>query len=114
MVDERNALWRKLETPSTSWPPFYRLYSNIQFMSMDSCGVLIADSQHHMFEQCLPSGYRDCVCYLELLSLEECNRWIALQDYPMILKRHAADVLVVTRAVPLNDSGNGLPCEGIY
>eukprot|EP00871_Galdieria_phlegrea_P003480 jgi/Galph1/4132/GphlegSOOS_G46.1 len=69
-------------------------------MSMNSCGVLIAGSQHHMFEQRLPSGYRDCVRYLEPLSLEEYNIWIALQDYPGILKRYAADVLEVTGAVP--------------
>eukprot|EP00871_Galdieria_phlegrea_P003851 jgi/Galph1/4467/GphlegSOOS_G3078.1 len=100
ILDEHNALWRKLSSDSTRWPTFFQLYNDIQMMSMNSCGVLIAGSQHHMFEQRLPSGYRDCVRYLEPLSLEEYNIWIALQDYPGILKRYAADVLEVTGAVP--------------
>eukprot|EP00871_Galdieria_phlegrea_P005303 jgi/Galph1/5774/GphlegSOOS_G4401.1 len=100
ILDEHNALWRELEPPSTSWPPFFRLYSNIQFMSMNSCGVLIAGSQHHMFEDSLQSGYDSCVKYVEPLNSEEYHIWTSLQDYPSILRLNSPRVIELTGAVP--------------
>eukprot|EP00871_Galdieria_phlegrea_P003390 jgi/Galph1/4051/GphlegSOOS_G2744.1 len=99
IVDEHNALWRN--SPVIQHVAnFFSLYNDIQMMSMNSCGVLIAGSQHHMFEDSLQSGYDSCVKYVEPLNSEEYHIWTSLQDYPSILRLNSPRVIELTGAVP--------------
>ncbi|GJQ12679.1 hypothetical protein GpartN1_g4470.t1 [Galdieria partita] len=100
IVDEHNAFWRKLGSKTNTWPDFFRFYAIIEVMDTPYCGVLIAGSQNHQFEDNLPSGYEDGKCYLEPPSFKEFDLWQDLPDYPSILRQHSDEVVELTGLVP--------------
>eukprot|EP00871_Galdieria_phlegrea_P005216 jgi/Galph1/5696/GphlegSOOS_G4348.1 len=100
IVDEHNALWRKFGNDPNSWPVFFGFYASIADMTSDFCGVLIAGSQHHAFEDYLPSGYEPCVKYLDPLNMEEYEKWKQLPDYPDILREHEVEMMELSGLVP--------------
>ncbi|GJQ15275.1 hypothetical protein GpartN1_g7066.t1 [Galdieria partita] len=100
IVDEHNALWSEFGNKTNTWPNFFRLYTKLSMMNTPYCGVLIAGSQHHQFEDNLRSGYEDVKHYLEPLSFNEFDLWQDLPDYPPILRQHSDEMVELTGLVP--------------
>ncbi|GJQ14721.1 hypothetical protein GpartN1_g6512.t1 [Galdieria partita] len=100
IVDEHNAFWGKFGRDINRWPDFFLLYTKLAMMNTPYCGVLIAGSQHHRFEDSLPSGYGNIKHYLEPLSFKEFALWQDLPDYPPILRQHSDEMVELTGLVP--------------
>ncbi|GJQ09615.1 hypothetical protein GpartN1_g1406.t1 [Galdieria partita] len=100
IVDEHNALWSEFGNKTNTWPNFFRLYTKLAMMNTPYCGVLIAGSQHHQFEDNLPSGSGNIKHYLEPLSFKEFDLWQDLPDYPRILRQHSDEMVELTGLVP--------------
>ncbi|GJQ13971.1 hypothetical protein GpartN1_g5762.t1 [Galdieria partita] len=100
IVDEHNALWSEFGNKTNTWPNFFRLYTKLAMMNTPYCGVLIAGSQHHQFEDNLPSGSGNIKHYLEPLSFKEFDLWQDLPDYPPILRQHSDEMVELTGLVP--------------
>ncbi|GJQ14409.1 hypothetical protein GpartN1_g6200.t1 [Galdieria partita] len=100
IVDEHNAFWGKFGRDINRWPDFFLLYTKLAMMNTPYCGVLIAGSQHHQFEDNLPSGYGNIKHYLEPLSFKEFDLWQDLPDYPPILRQHSDEMVELTGLVP--------------
>ncbi|GJQ12170.1 hypothetical protein GpartN1_g3961.t1 [Galdieria partita] len=100
IVDEHNALWSEFGNRTNTWPNFFRLYTKLAMMNTPYCGVLIAGSQHHQFEDNLPSGSGNIKHYLEPLSFKEFDLWQDLPDYPPILRQHSDEMVELTGLVP--------------
>ncbi|GJQ09776.1 hypothetical protein GpartN1_g1567.t1 [Galdieria partita] len=100
ILDEHNALWSEFGNKTNRWPYFFQLYTEFEVMKTPFCGVLIAGSQHHQFEDNLPSGYGDLKHYLDPLSFKEFDLWQDLPDYPPILRQHSDEVVELTGLVP--------------
>ncbi|GJQ12774.1 hypothetical protein GpartN1_g4565.t1 [Galdieria partita] len=100
IVDAHNALWSEFDHEINRWPDFFQFYTDFEVMNTPFCGVLLAGSQHHQFEDTLPSGYGDIKQYLEPLSFKEFDLWQDLPDYPSILRQHSDEVVELTGLVP--------------
>ncbi|GJQ09464.1 hypothetical protein GpartN1_g1255.t1 [Galdieria partita] len=100
IVDEHNALWSEFGRNINRWPDFFQFYTEFEVMNTPYCGVLLAGSQHHQFEDNLRSGYEDVKHYLEPLSFKEFDLWEDLPDYPSILRENSDEVVEVTGLVP--------------
>ncbi|GJQ11518.1 hypothetical protein GpartN1_g3309.t1 [Galdieria partita] len=100
IVDEHNAFWGKFGRDINRWPDFFQFYTEFEVMNTPYCGVLLAGSQHHQFEDNLRSGYEDVKHYLEPLSFKEFDLWEALPDYPSILRENSDEVVELTGLVP--------------
>ncbi|GJQ14913.1 hypothetical protein GpartN1_g6704.t1 [Galdieria partita] len=100
IVDEHNAFWGKFGRDINRWPDFFQFYTEFEVMNTPFCGVLIAGSQHHQFEDNLRSGYSKVKQYLEPLSFKEFDLWQDLPDYPPILRQHSDEMVELTGLVP--------------
>ncbi|GJQ11733.1 hypothetical protein GpartN1_g3524.t1 [Galdieria partita] len=100
IVDEHNAFWGKFGRDINRWPDFFQFYTEFEVMNTPYCGVLLAGSQHHQFEDNLRSGYGDVKHYLEPLSFKEFDLWQDLPDYPPILRQHSDEMVELTGLVP--------------
>ncbi|GJQ11067.1 hypothetical protein GpartN1_g2858.t1 [Galdieria partita] len=100
IVDEHNALWSEFGDEINRRPDFFQFYTDFEVMNTPYCGVLLAGSQHHQFEDTLPSGYGDIKQYLEPLSFKEFDLWQDLPDYPSILRENSDIVVELTGLVP--------------
>ncbi|GJQ13986.1 hypothetical protein GpartN1_g5777.t1 [Galdieria partita] len=100
IVDEHNAFWDKFGRDINRWPDFFQFYTEFEVMNTPFCGVLLAGSQHHQFEDNLRSGYGDVKHYLEPLSFKEFDLWQDLPDYPSILRENSDEVVELTGLVP--------------
>ncbi|GJQ09909.1 hypothetical protein GpartN1_g1700.t1 [Galdieria partita] len=100
IIDEHNVLLREFGKKTNKWPDFFRLYTSMEVMNTPYCGVLIAGSQHHQFEDNLPSSYGGVKHYLEPLSFKEFDLWQDLPDYPPILRQHTDEIVELTGLVP--------------
>eukprot|EP00871_Galdieria_phlegrea_P000455 jgi/Galph1/140/GphlegSOOS_G4887.1 len=100
IIDNHNVFWRELSNDIRLWPTFFKLYSDIELMCANNCGLLIAGSEHYRYGGPLPctfDSYRD---YFEPLNHEEYNLWTGLQDYPLILRHHSPQVVEPTGMAP--------------
>ncbi|GJQ14723.1 hypothetical protein GpartN1_g6514.t1 [Galdieria partita] len=101
IVDEHNALWSEFGSNINRWPDFFQFYTEFEVMKTPYCGVLLAGSQHHQFEDNLRSGYGDVKHYLEPLGFKEFDLWEELPDYPSILRQHSDEIVELTGLVPI-------------
>jgi hypothetical protein len=95
IVDEHHTLWQQFGGNINSWPSFFRFFAdpwshriNLEFIS--------GGSQHREFIDKRPSGYLDCVQYVEPLSMKEFATWQKLDDYPMILKENCSKAMALS------------------
>jgi len=99
IMDEHHTLWQQFGDNINSWPSFFRFFAdpwshriNLEFIS--------GGSQHREFIDKRPSGYLDCVQYVEPLSIKEFAIWQKLDDYPMILKENCSKLVELSGLVP--------------
>ncbi|GJQ15675.1 hypothetical protein GpartN1_g7466.t1 [Galdieria partita] len=110
IMDEHNEIFRNIMREYTSTfteKPLHKLchflgyYSRVSNLPMAPCGVVLAGSQHHTFEDSLPNGgvFR-YLRYIEPLSDEEFAECEKQPEYPALLTENREAVMSYTGKVP--------------